>query len=169
MLGAMLGCLGLAGADAIWRPARPAPAAAASAPGAGSAQVLTAPAGQPVGPLLDRLRAAPTPAALRLESLRNVFALSDGMRSALAAMAPKPAAEASGSAGPGAPASAPVLPTVRAILAGDPPLALLDDRLVSVGARLEQYRVVRIERDRVVLSDAGREVIVPLSVPWVAP
>ena len=51
---------------------------------------------------------------------------------------------------------------LQGVLTGQRPLALIDGRLFAVGARLEGYTLIRIERDQVVCRRGEQQVVLTL-------
>jgi len=51
---------------------------------------------------------------------------------------------------------------LQGVLTGQRPLAFIDGKLFAVGARLEDYTLIRIERDQVVCQRGERQVVLTL-------
>lgn len=157
-------CVGWVG-DLLLRGGRVKEAAAANDPSAGPAAVEAGAAPIEPAELIARLRGVAGGDAVRAQEAirRNPFAFSATMEQRLQPETPdipppEPELDVIAAAPP------PITEThrVEAIMAGTQPMAIINGVLVSEGAELDGYRVVRISATAVVLRGDEGEVRLPL-------
>lgn len=126
------------------------------------------PSGEPAIPLNQILNATRSYDTQRppLRLTRDLFADPVVGRALAAADNAAPASkhrrDSLHAAGRDAPAADPPEPpmALNGIIKGRTPMAIINGRIVGVGDQIEQYRIVRVERDRVILvGPSGRRVL----------